>query len=142
MWITSRETRWWVIPKGWPMRGKRPWEAAAREGYQEAGLIGRFVGRRSIGIYHYEKRLPTEQFLCEVHVFLFRVKQQLEEFPEKGQRDTEWFDLNTAADLVDEGWLGEIMRDAFAPTLTRSPIRKVRSRKLGFRSVPVDVDAN
>ena len=96
MWITSRETRWWVIPKGWPMRGKRPWEAAAREGYQEAGLIGRFVGRRSIGIYHYEKRLPTEQFLCEVHVFLFRVKQQLEEFPEKGQRDTDWFDLNTA----------------------------------------------
>jgi len=141
MLITSRETRRWVIPKGWPMRGKRPRQAAAQEAYEEAGLIGRIVGKRSIGVYHYEKRLPTEQFLCEVHVFLLRVKQQLEEFPEKGQRETEWFDLNTAANLVDEGWLAEIMRDAFEPTLTRNPIRKAHSRKLGSRSVLAGVNS-
>ena len=66
------------------------------EAYEEAGLIGRIVGKLPIGIYHYEKRLPTEQFLCEVHVFLLRVKGQLEEWPEKGQREAEWFDLKAA----------------------------------------------
>jgi 8-oxo-dGTP pyrophosphatase MutT (NUDIX family) len=29
--LTSRETRSWVIPKGWPMKGRKPWEAAAQE---------------------------------------------------------------------------------------------------------------
>ena len=29
--LTSRETRRWVIPKGWPMKGRKPYEAAAQE---------------------------------------------------------------------------------------------------------------
>ncbi|MGZ3314689.1 MAG: hypothetical protein ACXU8Q_10990 [Caulobacteraceae bacterium] len=32
--VTSRETRRWVIPKGWPMRTLTPAEAAAREAYE------------------------------------------------------------------------------------------------------------
>jgi 8-oxo-dGTP pyrophosphatase MutT (NUDIX family) len=133
MLLTSRETRRWVIPKGWPMKGKNPREVAAQEAYEEAGLIGRIVGKRPIGVFHYEKRLPGEQFICEVRVFLFRVEQQLKKWPEKGQRKTDWFDLDTAANLVEEGWLAEIMRDAFAPTLRRNPDRKAHSRKLSYR---------
>jgi 8-oxo-dGTP pyrophosphatase MutT (NUDIX family) len=133
MLLTSRETHRWVIPKGWPMKGKIPREVAAQEAYEEAGLIGRIVGKRPVGVFHYEKRLPAERLICEVQVFLLRVERQLEEWPEKGQRETKWFDLNTAANLVDEGWLAEIMRDAFAPTLRRSPGRKRHARKLSFR---------
>jgi 8-oxo-dGTP pyrophosphatase MutT (NUDIX family) len=133
MLLTSRETHRWIIPKGWPMRRKMPREVAAQEAYEEAGLIGRIVGKRPIGVFHYEKRLPAERSICEVQVFLLRVERQLEEWPEKGQRETGWFDLNTAANLVEEGWLAEIMRDAFAPTLRRRPHRKRHSRKLSFR---------
>ena len=39
--ITSRETRRWVVPKGWPMKGRKPWEAAAQEALEEAGVVGR-----------------------------------------------------------------------------------------------------
>src|SRR5262249_33662947 len=40
MLVTSRETRRWIIPKGWPKRGKSPYRSAAREAFEEAGVIG------------------------------------------------------------------------------------------------------
>src|SRR5258708_16445379 len=36
--VTSRETKRWIIPKGWPIKGLKPSKAAAREAYEEAGL--------------------------------------------------------------------------------------------------------
>jgi 8-oxo-dGTP pyrophosphatase MutT (NUDIX family) len=41
MLLTSRETSRWVIPKGWPMKKRKPAEAASQEAYEEAGLIVR-----------------------------------------------------------------------------------------------------
>jgi 8-oxo-dGTP pyrophosphatase MutT (NUDIX family) len=41
MLITSRETRRWVIPKGWPKKGKSPQYSAAREAFEEAGSSAR-----------------------------------------------------------------------------------------------------
>ena len=64
------------------MKRKKPRDVTVCEAYEGAGLIGRIVGKRPIGIYHYEKRLATEQFLCEVRVFPLRVKGQLEEWPD------------------------------------------------------------
>src|SRR4051812_31246741 len=34
--VTSRETGRWIIPKGWPMAGKKPYQAAAQEALEEA----------------------------------------------------------------------------------------------------------
>ena len=76
--LTSRETRRWVIPKGWPMKKRRPAEVASQEAYEEAGLIGRILGKRPIGNFHYMKRLAKGEVLCQVRVFLFRVEQQLD----------------------------------------------------------------
>ena len=56
MLLTSRETGRWVIPKGWPIRGLKPREVAAREAYEEAGLVGSITSKHPIGIYHYEKQ--------------------------------------------------------------------------------------
>src|SRR5262249_52170497 len=38
MLITSRENQRWVIPKGWPKKGKSPHGSAAREAFEEAGV--------------------------------------------------------------------------------------------------------
>jgi 8-oxo-dGTP pyrophosphatase MutT (NUDIX family) len=62
MMLTSRETRRWVIPKGWPIKGLKPHEVAVREAYEEAGLVGRIASKRPIGISHYEK--PTKLLPC------------------------------------------------------------------------------
>jgi hypothetical protein len=46
--VTSRETKRWIIPKGWPKKRKDPWESGAREAAEEAGVIGK-IGREPIG---------------------------------------------------------------------------------------------
>ena len=110
MLLTSRETHRWVIPKGWPIKGLKPRLVAEREAFEEAGLIGRVIGKKRLGSYHYAKRMAEEDLLCEVRVFLFEVDRQLETWPEKDQRETRWFNLAQATALVDEGGLAEMMR--------------------------------
>jgi hypothetical protein len=66
--------------------------------------------------------------LCEVRVFQFWVEQQLDDWPERNQRETQWFDVPRAAALVDEGGLAEVMRSAFAPIRTRRLYRLARAR--------------
>ena len=127
MLLTSRETRRWVIPKGWPMHGLKPRKVPEREDYEEAGLVGRIIGRHPVGVFHYEKQLPEGQLLCEVRVFLFWVDGQLVDWPEKGQRVSRGFDQAEAAVQVDEGGLAEIIRSAFTPAHPREPIHKARA---------------
>src|SRR3954468_24327621 len=110
MLITSRGTRRWVIPKGWPMRGLKPHRAAEREAYEEAGLKGH-IGKVAVGVYAYEKRLANGVAVpCEVSVFPLRVTSQRKRWPEMGQRDGRWLSLDEAADLVQEEGLQHLLR--------------------------------
>ena len=68
------------------------------------------MSKRPIGIFHYEKRLGTNGLLCEVQVFSFWVNKQLDDWPEKNQRERRWFEVAEAASFVDEGGLAEIIR--------------------------------
>lgn len=118
MLLTSREAHRWVIPKGWPMKKRKPAEVTSQEAYEEAGLIGQIVGKRPLGNLHYEKRLAKKAIICEVLVFLFRVERQLDDWPEKGEREIKWFDAPEAASLVEEGGLAEIV-ERFAGSYAR-----------------------
>lgn len=102
MLITSRETGRWIIPKGWPQKGRSPHVVAMREAYEEAGLKGR-IRKRPVGTFRYQKRLPGEQgVICRVTVFLLEVKQQLDDWPEKRSRKRCWLAPDEAAGRVDE----------------------------------------
>ncbi len=126
--LTSRETKRWVIPKGWPMRGKKPREVAAREAFEEAGLVGTLIGKRPVGCYHYAKELPSgESILCQVKVFLLLVEQQLDDWPEREQRETRWFGAVDAAALVEEGGLAEILRRT--GVIPRAIVHKTSAKK-------------
>jgi 8-oxo-dGTP pyrophosphatase MutT (NUDIX family) len=110
MLVTSRRTRRWIIPKGWPMRRIAPHAAAAREALEEAGVVGR-VGKKPIGSYSYEKRLKKgDVILCEVHVFPLEVKRQQKNWPEKGKREIQWLSPAEAAATVLEDVLSDIIR--------------------------------
>lgn len=107
--VTSRETRRWVIPKGWPMKGIPPHKAAAREAYEEAGLLGSITSA-PLGIYRYDKRLSaTRSVLCEVMVFPMKVKRYLKKWPERSQRVGFWFSIETAASVVQEPELASLI---------------------------------
>ncbi len=111
--ITSRETRRWVIPKGWPMKGKKDWNSAATEAFEEAGIKGD-VGHKTIGLYHYVKRRKSGDLDCEVVVYPMEVKKLLGKWPEKSERQRKWFEAAKAAKLVDEDGLKAIIEAAFA----------------------------
>ncbi|HEY8563960.1 MAG TPA: NUDIX hydrolase [Beijerinckiaceae bacterium] len=109
MLVTSRETKRWIIPKGWPLKNRPPHGTAAREAYEEAGLVGR-IGERSIGTYRYEKRLKHQRSVtCAVDVFPLEVERQLKKWPEKAERDCRWFSPTEAAAAVDEEELSRII---------------------------------
>ena len=112
--LTSRQTRRWIIPKGWPIRGLTPSKAAAREAFEESGVTGR-VGAKPLGAFAYDKGLDEVGAVapCEVTVFPLLVKSQSADFPERGQRETQWVAPAKAVELVDEPGLKTLIA-AFA----------------------------
>ena len=107
--ITSRESRRWVIPKGWPMKDRSPEEAAAQEAFEEAGVVGK-PGRKSLGAYHYEKRLRSGRVQhVRVMVYPLEVREARDIWPEMSQRDRLWSSPAEAAGLVDEPQLKTLL---------------------------------
>lgn len=113
LFVTSRETKRWVIPKGWPMRGKKDWNAAAQEAFEEAGVEGN-MGRKSIGTYRYVKRRKAGDVECDVTVFLLEVMHRFSEWPESSERRRKWFPIAEAVKRVDEEGLQAIIQATLA----------------------------
>lgn len=100
--ITSRETKRWVIPKGWPIKGTKSAKCAAREAFEEAGVSGK-IRKTPVGAYAYDKRLKNGRLQhVRVAVFALHVDGEAEAYPEVGQREKRWLPLAEAAALVDE----------------------------------------
>ncbi|HSM95612.1 MAG TPA: NUDIX hydrolase [Rhizomicrobium sp.] len=107
--ITTRRTRRWIVPKGWPMDGHAPHAAAAREALEEAGVSGE-VSEKPIGSYRYFKeRKSGETVPCKVEVFALRVKQQRKSWMEKDLRELRWCSLNEALACVGEPGLRQLI---------------------------------
>jgi 8-oxo-dGTP pyrophosphatase MutT (NUDIX family) len=108
--ITSRGTRRWVIPKGWPMPDRTPAQAAAQEAYEEAGVVGA-AADKPIGVYAYDKRL-RDGVVQTVDVSVFPLEVFVEQFgfPEHGQREKLWISPAEAAERVDEPALKDLIR--------------------------------
>ena len=103
MLVTSRETKRWIIPKGWPIEGLKPAETAAREAYEEAGVRGK-IGKRAIGTYSYKKEIGDrgKAVACRVSVFALLVRRQRRRWPEYHQRRARWVTARKAQSLIAE----------------------------------------
>jgi 8-oxo-dGTP pyrophosphatase MutT (NUDIX family) len=107
--ITSRETKRWVVPKGWPMEGVGDSQAAGIEAYEEAGVEGD-AASLAFGSYDYVKRGPYGDQLCRVSVYPLQVRRQLRSWPEVKERSRRWHAVGLAADRVNEVDLAELIR--------------------------------
>ncbi len=83
--ITSRKRKRWIIPKGIVESYMSPADSAAKEAYEEAGVLGN-VFAESIGAYE-EKKWGQMQW---VQTFPFQVHTQLEVWPEGHFRKRKW----------------------------------------------------
>ncbi len=124
--LTSRETRRWIIPKGWPMKGRSNWASAAQEAKQEGGILGK-TSKRPIGSFLYFKRREAHFDLCRVEVFALLVEKQLRAFREKGQREARWFSLEDAAEAVQEPGLAALLHDFDAQKFRKPKRKKTKS---------------
>ena len=136
--VTSRRTRRWIIPKGWPMNGLTAPQAAATEAVEEAGIVCE-IAYRPIGSYRYLKVLKNnhDTMAIQVIVFPFLVEDSVGAFKEEGQRTAKWFDYRQAATLVAEPSLRRLIREfGGARTggfLARS-LRRYRAWRFGERA--------
>ena len=109
--VTSRGSRSWIIPKGWPMKKKEPHEAAAIEAWEEAGVRGK-PSKRPVGRYTYLKEFDDGDVApCIVDVYQIEVKEVDGQFKELGQRVVNWVSPVEAARRVREIELKSLLVD-------------------------------
>ncbi|HRJ61452.1 MAG TPA: NUDIX hydrolase [Azospirillaceae bacterium] len=113
--ITSRETRRWILPKGWIENNVKPHETAALEAFEEAGVRGR-TKKKPVDSYNYLKRLHNgDHVLCKVSVFTLKVVEELDDWPEKKERERRWMSVGQAAMLISEGGLVRLLLSLSLP---------------------------
>ncbi len=107
--ITSRQTRRWVIPKGWPMPPLKDYNAARREAFEEAGVEGH-LQRKKFGSFSYAKLRLKDSLAIRVDVYLFEVELEKKTWPEMRERERRWFGVDEAAHRVQEPQLRKLIR--------------------------------
>ncbi len=114
--VTSRDTGRFVIPKGWTEAKLTDPQAAAREAFEEAGILGE-IKSEPLGTYAYTKVMgPGFALPCLVAVYSMQTLKIAPKWPEMGERSRNWFDLDEAASQVAEPELADLIRN-FVPTL-------------------------
>ncbi|MCZ8547143.1 NUDIX hydrolase [Mesorhizobium qingshengii] len=109
MLVTSRTTRRFIVPKGWPMKGKSGRKAATIEAQEEAGVLGKTL-KEPAGTYSYWKRLANRFVRVDVIVYLLKVTEELADWQEAKRRHRAWLTPADAAMLIDEPDLSTLMK--------------------------------
>ncbi|WP_236739220.1 NUDIX hydrolase [[Phormidium ambiguum] IAM M-71] len=102
--ITSSGGKRWIIPKGMIEIFMKPHDSAAKEAWEEAGVVGE-VSETPIGTYSYKKSGCT--FLVEV--FALRVDTVFHHWPEAKIRKREWLSYKQAIKRIEESDLKQIL---------------------------------
>ncbi|MER8748960.1 NUDIX hydrolase [Mesorhizobium sp. M1050] len=114
MLVTSRTTRRFIVPKGWPMKGKNGRKAATIEAQEEAGVLGKAL-KQPAGIYSYWKRLANRFVRVDVIVYLLEVTEELADWQEAKRRQRAWLTPADAAMLIDEPDLSTLVKSLKVP---------------------------
>lgn len=99
--VTSRRTGRWVLPKGGVDPGFTPWEAAAQEALEEAGLTGD-VAQTPVGRFRIPKIRPPLIWTIEVALYAMRVHAVADTWLEQDERERRLVSLDEAATLIEE----------------------------------------
>jgi 8-oxo-dGTP pyrophosphatase MutT (NUDIX family) len=97
--VTSRRSKRWILPKGWPQHGTSLSQSAAREAYEEAGVHGA-IGQQEIGRFVTTKETLDGWESYLVVVYPLTVEVELDVWPEHFERQRQWFALADASDIV------------------------------------------
>lgn len=104
--ITSRRSGKWIFPKGAIEPGTTPWESAAMEALEEAGVAGT-IEQEPVGSYRASVGADGIA-LVDVDLYPLLVTQQLDAWREKDQRLRHWATLSEARRLLADRTLSRL----------------------------------
>lgn len=111
--VKTLDTGRWIIPKGWPMKGRTLAEAAAQEAWEEAGAKGR-VNPQEIGRLQGAKRLKNGlEVPSDIVVFRMDDMVLADDFPEATRRKRRILPAAKAAARADMDDLADLIRREF-----------------------------
>lgn len=108
--ISRRRSKKWGIPKGKLVPTLNFPENAAKEAFEEAGVIG-YISPSSVGMFRARKTTTTSvpiQHTIEVWVYLLEVAELTADWPEKGKREIRWVTCEAAAQHLREPVLAHL----------------------------------
>ncbi|PPC86262.1 MAG: NUDIX hydrolase [Hyphomicrobium sp.] len=108
--ITSRRSGRWIFPKGSMIDGQQPWETAALEAFEEAGVEGN-IGRQLIGTYRTIKKGPMVRKVVEVDMYPLLVTHQHTTWAEMKSRHRHWVLLPEAKRLLSDPVLAGLAKE-------------------------------
>lgn len=92
-----KENNNWIFPKGQVELGMTPFDSAAKEAYEEAGVVGR-ISPILFDEYQHKKWGGN---MC-IKVYTLEVTEVLQSWPEKTQRNRQLLPLDEAINLVQD----------------------------------------
>lgn len=108
--VTSRSTRRWILPKGWPILSHRAHRTAAIEAFEEAGVIGKAHKTPFASFSSFKGGDAGLKLRTEVLVFLVDVESTARDFPDQADRDVRWVSIEEAIRITNEPGLIEVFR--------------------------------
>lgn len=104
--VTSRRSGKWIFPKGAIEPGYTPWDSAANEALEEAGVSGQ-VEQSPVGSYR--ASIGNDGVtLVDVDLYPLLVTEQHEHWREDNQRMRHWVTLSEAKRLLADRSLGRL----------------------------------
>lgn len=110
--VSKRRSKQWGIPKGKIKAPLSLGENAAKEAFEEAGVIGN-ISPHAVAVFRTTKRDPSRNHhrrVVEVWVYLLEVTEVLSKWPEKGKRVVRWVSCDRAAIELGEPALADLCR--------------------------------
>lgn len=96
--VTSRRSGRWIFPKGAIEPDLTPWDSAALEAFEEAGVLGE-VEQTPIGSYRAGAGAGGSKII-DVDLYPLLVTEQLDTWKEKTQRLRHWVTIGEARRLL------------------------------------------
>lgn len=116
--ITSRRKGRWVLPKG-TVSGMLPHASAAREAFEEAGVIGS-IAETPFETYFLRKRVGYGAAIeIPVQTFPMRVTVELQTWPEMDFRQRQWILAGQITDIVENSELRSLLQRFAQPDQAR-----------------------
>ncbi|WP_417689301.1 NUDIX hydrolase [Roseibium sp.] len=108
--VTSRSSRRWILPKGWPMMKRKAHKTAVIEAYEEAGVVGKASKKPYDRFMSHKGVRAGFKVRTEVLVYLIQAEKQTDDYPEAGQREIRWLAVDKAIEQADEAGLARVLR--------------------------------